>query len=211
MTDDLPQPSTPVPAQQADRSRSTRLLVVAAVLLLVAAIGLGLWAWLGGRDEDGPDYEADCALMEEKAPDLGPSQAGLLSEMRGSSPGSDKSEAAANVDEQAQVFRDMADGMTDREFAAEIEEYADSSERIAQGMRERDIGVLMGELSTLTSFVREAPRWLDEHCPRWLGPGQWGEPGSTPTGPTELPTDLLTEIPTDLPSLPSTDSTPPPD
>lgn len=138
--------------------------------------------------------------MEEKAPDLGPAQAGLLTEMRGSSPGSDKGEAAANVDDQAQVFRDMADRMTDREFAAEIDDYADSSERIARGMRDRDLGVLMAETATLVSFLQKAPVWLDEHCPRWLGPGQWGEPGSTPTGPTELPTDIVTAIPTGLPS-----------
>ncbi|WP_154402565.1 PT domain-containing protein [Nocardioides speluncae] len=202
--------------RRAERRRGTLLLVIGAVGLLVLALVLGLLAWLGD-DDSGPDYAADCALIEEKGPELG----SPLTEMTAQSQqgaGADPGERAGSMEEQAQIFREMADGMTDREMAEAIEDYADASDRIAQATRDRDIGAMTREIPVLSRILRELPPWLDEHCPRWLGPGQWGEPGSTPTAPTGLPTGLPTDFPTggatgaptELPSMPSLPSIPSP-
>jgi len=192
MTDEL--------VSEPQKRKSVWPFVAVGVVLMAVGLGLALWKV---TEDDEPDYEADCALIEEKAPDLGPALAEILAGLeRGQSEG--REETVEGVGKANEVYRDMADDLTDRDFAEELDAFADRSDKIADGMREGNLNVAASELPEIMSFGNTAVKWLDEHCPRWVGPGQWGEPGSDPTGPTELPT-FPTDIsmPTDLPSLPS--------
>lgn len=190
------------PAAEARQRNSALPFIIAGVVLV--ALGIVIAVWRESRD-DGPDYAADCRLAEEKAPDLGPAQSALISSLQ-AGPGADQHQAAAGIDGASDVFREIADGLTDRQFAAELIEVADAMDRVNEARQERDLSAMIDQVQPLIDFVPAAVSWLDEHCPRWLGPGQWGEPGSDPTLSTELPslpTEFPTGVPSELPTLPS--------
>ncbi|MEP9381793.1 hypothetical protein [Nocardioides sp. KR10-350] len=175
-------------------------LVAAGVVLLLIAVGIALWAWLG-RGE-GPDYAADCAAIERAAPDFGNDLATLVS-LNQTGAGAD--ERLAQLPRTADRLRKLGGQMTDESFGTALQHAADDIDSAQTALQKRDLQGGIAALRRLVPFISTEVKFLDDHCPRWLGPGQWGEPGSTPTGPTGLPTDLLpssipSDLPTDLPS-----------
>jgi hypothetical protein len=192
---------TEEPTPEAPARKSMLPFILVGVVLVALGVVIAVWQVGGDDDDDGPDYEADCRLVEEKAPDLGPAQAQLLSGIQ-AGPGAGQDEATEGIDDASVVFQEMADELTDREFADDLSEFADTSARANQAMQDRDLAAMAAEVPNLTAFLPLAVEWLDDHCPRWLGPGQWGEPGSEPTGPTDVPS-FPTGFPSGVPSLPS--------
>ncbi|MEQ7008778.1 hypothetical protein ABN028_21630 [Actinopolymorpha sp. B17G11] len=187
MTEELP------PEPREPRRRATTWLVIAAVMLLVAGVGIGLWALYGGGN--GPDYAADCRMIENEAPEFGQDMM-ALQQM-----GADKVARREWLTRQAKHLRELADKLTDREFARDIYAGVDAVEAMQEDLENGDMASLNKGMQSLKTLFESAVTFLDTHCERWLGPGQWGTPGTKPTGPTDFPTaDLPTDFPTDLPS-----------
>jgi cell division septation protein DedD len=181
-----------------DRDRKTRppWLLIAGVMLLLAAGAIGLWAWLGPDDDDGPDYVADCQMIENEAPEFG-DEIALL--MNPTAPHQDRVGAANDAADQ---FTTIADQLTDRQFANQMAAAANAMRQTGDALEIRDLSVMTAEMKQLAPFYGQFYNFLDQHCERWLGPGQWGQPGTTPTGPTEIPTSLPS-MPTGEPRMPT--------
>lgn len=193
-TDQSPDQSPDEPPGK-PRDRTTWLLVGLALVLVLAAIGL--WLWLGNDGpDDGPDYAADCAMVEQKAPEFGNDLAAMFAlQQTGASPESQMKQMP-NV---TGKFRTLADDLTDRAFAHDIEDAMDASDNAMEALSSRDMAAATTSMKKMIPFIKKEASWLDKHCARWIGPGQWGKPGSKPTGLPSLPAVM----PSDMPSMPS--------
>jgi len=144
MTDEL--------VSEPEKKKSVWPFVAVGVVLMAVGLGLALWKV---TDDDEPDYEADCALIEEKVPDLGPALSEIFAGIeQGYSDGRD--ETLEGVDKANEVYRDMADDLTDRDFADELDAFADRSDKIADGMKEGNLNVAASELPKIMSFGNTA-------------------------------------------------------
>jgi hypothetical protein len=198
--------STPAPGRDKP-DRTSQALTAGGILLVLLGILLGLWLWLGGDDESGPDHAADCRMMEDEAPEFG-DELGMLTDL--TAPHAERVDAMHDTADQ---FQSMADQLTDREFAEQMDDAATAMHRAGDALEKRDLTTAPGELDRIITFYGPAYEFLDGNCERWIGPGQWDEPGTSPTGPTDFPTalpTLPTGLPTAMPSMPSMPSKPVP-
>lgn len=162
------------------------LLVIAGLLVILG--GVALWLWLG-RD-DGPNFEADCRVIEKESPKLRDELPLLMD------PGADPNLRLEAARSAADHFDEIAAQLSEDGIRAEMAEAAAAMHRAADAYEERDLDTAVQELNTMIEFYNTFYAFVDKHCDRWISPGQWDKPGTKPTGPS-LPTKLppIPEIP----------------